>query len=308
MNARTGLFIILTGVLLAVGGCQQPQRQTPGVIVGEQTVTIDELAARLGLRVEERDETFVVLKNAANIVLIFTHADGRFFVNGKPTGPVGQVQRVGSTVYVPESLVATIRPYLRIAGPERPPVAVRPSRPKTATATVVVDAGHGGKDPGSIVAGRYEKHITLQVATKVAALLAQQGVNVVMTRQDDRFIELEERAEIANRRDTDLFVSIHADSAPDHSINGFTLYVARNASGEAYKAARTVSAAMTGTGSDTHGIREADYKVLVLTSCPAILIETGYLSNPLDARRLQDNAFQTRLAQAIAAGILNYLQ
>ena len=159
-----------------------------------------------------------------------------------------------------------------------------------------------------MVAGAYEKHITLQVARKVAALLAQQGINVVMTRQDDRFIELEERAEIANRRDTDLFVSIHADSAPDRSISGFTLYVARDASRDAYEAARAVSTTMASTGSDTRGIREADYKVLVQTSCPAILIESGYLSNPLDARRLQDNTFQTRLAQAIAAGILNYLQ
>ncbi len=277
------------------------------MVIQQQSITVDELAARLGLRVEERDATFVVLKNAANTVLIFTQTDGRFFVNGKPIGPVGQVQRTGSSIYVPEALVATIQPYLHVAGPERPPVVVRP-RPKTATATVVVDAGHGGKDPGSIIAGHYEKYITLQVARKVAALLAQQGVNVVMTRQDDRFIELEERAEIANRRDTDLFVSIHADSAPDRSVNGYTVYVARDGSREAYNAARAVSATMAKTGSDTHGIREADYKVLVQTTCPAILIETGYLSNPLDARRLQDNAFQTRLAQAIAAGILNYLQ
>jgi N-acetylmuramoyl-L-alanine amidase len=308
MSIRTRLLIVLTGAVLAVGGCQEPQRRTPTVAFGEQTVTIDELAARLGLRVDERDETFVVLKNAANTVLVFTHADGRFFVNGRPIGAVGEVKRVASTVYVPETLVATIRPHLRIAGPEQPPVVVRPGRPKTATATVVVDAGHGGKDPGSMIGGIHEKNIDLQVARKVAALLTQQGVTVVMTRQDDRFIELEERAGVANRRDTDLFVSIHADSAPDRRISGFTLYVARDASREAYDAARAVSATMAKTGSDTRGIREADYKVLVQTNCPAILIECGYLSNPLDARRLQDNAFQTRLAQAIAAGILNYLQ
>ncbi len=307
MNTRTRLLTILAGVVLAVAGCQEPQRQTPRVVVGEQTITIDDLAARLGLRVAERAQSFVVLKNAANTVLIFTDADGRFFVNGKAIGPVGEVQKVGSTVRVPQTLVTTIQPYLHLPGPERPPV-VAPPRPRTGIATVVVDAGHGGKDPGSMVAGRSEKYITLQVARKVAALLAQQGVNVVMTRQDDRFIELEERAEIANRRDADLFVSIHADSAPDRSISGFTLYVARDASREAYEAARTVSAKMSATGSDTRGIREADYKVLVQTSCPAILVETGYLSNPLDARRLQDGAYQTRLAQAIAAGILNYLQ
>jgi N-acetylmuramoyl-L-alanine amidase len=307
MSVRTRLLIILTSVVLAVGGCQEPQHTAPSVTIEEHTVTIDELATRLGLRVEERDETFSILKNSANTVLVFTHADGRFFVNGKPIGAVGDVKRIGSTVYVPETLVAAIQPHLRVTGPERPPVVVRP-RPGTAGAVVVIDPGHGGKDPGTMIGSISEKHIDLQVARKIAALLAQQGVSVVMTRQDDRFIELEERAEIANRRDTDLFVSIHSDSAPDRSIDGFTLYVASDASREAYQAARTVSAAMSKTGSDTRGIREAEYKVLMRTSCPAILIELGYLSNPVDARRLQDSTFQNRLAQAIAAGILNYLQ
>jgi len=307
MNTRTRLLIILASVVLAVGGCHEPQRTPSGVAFEEQTVTIDELAARLGLRVEERDEAFVVLKNAANTVLIFTHAGGRFFINGKAIGPIGAVKKVGSTVSVPETLVATIRPRLRIAGPEQPPVVVRP-RPRTATAVVVVDAGHGGKDPGAMVAGAYEKNINLQVARKVASLLTQGGITVAMTRDQDEFIELEDRADVANRRNADLFVSIHSDSAPDRSISGFTLYVASDASREAYKAAQAVSAAMSKTGSGTRGIRQADYKVLVQTTCPAILVELGYLSNVTDARRLQDNAYQTRLAQAIAAGILDCLQ
>jgi N-acetylmuramoyl-L-alanine amidase len=307
MHLRTKVTIVLGSLILAVGGCQEPQGPTPTVGFEEHTVTIDELAARLGLRVEERDATFVVLRDTANTVLIFTHVDGRFFVNGKPIGSVGAVKTVGGTLYVPEALVATIRAHLRAAGSETPPVSVSP-RPRVGRATVVIDPGHGGKDPGTMVGGAYEKHIDLQVATKVATLLEQRGVNVVMTRQDDRFIELEDRAEIANRRNTDLFVSIHADSAPDRSINGFTLYVASGASREAYSAARAVSAAMSATGSDTRGIREADYKVLVQTRCPAILIELGYLSNYTDARRLQDSAFQARLAQAIATGILDYLQ
>lgn len=307
MSAKTRVLIVVMSGVLAVGGCQQPQHPAPGVTFEEHAITMDDLAARLGLRVEERDETFVVLKDAANTVLIFTHADARFFINGKPAGTVGVVKRIGSTVYVPETLVTAIRPHLRVPGPQPPPVGVRP-RPKPATATVVVDAGHGGKDPGTMVAGSNEKHITLQVARKVAALLSQRGVNVVMTRDRDEFIELEERAEVANQRDTDLFVSIHADSSPDRSISGFTVYVSREASRDAYKAAQAVSATLSRTGSGTRGIREADYKVLVQTRCPAILVELGYLSNYTDSRHLQDNTFQTRLAQAIAAGVMNYVQ
>jgi N-acetylmuramoyl-L-alanine amidase len=307
MSTRTGLPALLTCVVLAAAGCQEPQQKVHSVAFEEHVTTIDDLAARLGLRVTERDEAFVILKNAANTVLIFTSTDGRYFINGKPAGSVGTVKKVGSTVYVPETLISAIRPYLRIGGPEQPPVTVRP-RPKTGTAVVIVDAGHGGKDPGTLIGGATEKYIDLQVAAKVAALLQQRGVTVVMTRERDQFIELEERAEVANRRNTDLFVSIHSDSAPDHGISGFTVYVAREASRESRRAAQSIATAMARTGSDSRGIREADYKVLVLTTCPAVLIEVGYLSNPLDARRLQDNAFQIRLAQAIVEGILSYLQ
>jgi len=307
MSTRTRLLIVAISAVVAVGGCQQSQRSAPpGVVIREQTVTIDELASRLGLRVVERDDAFIILKNAANTVLIFTHDSGRLFVNGRPIGSVGAVKKVGSTIYVPDNLVAAIQPRL-LAGSERAPVVTRP-RPRTSAALVVVDAGHGGKDPGTMVGGTYEKNIDLQVARKVASLLSQQGINVVLTRDADEFIELEERADIANRRDADLFVSIHADSAPDRSISGYTLYVAGDASREAYQAAQAVSAAMSRTGSHTRGIREADYKVLVQTRCPAVLIELGYLSNFTDARHLQDNAFQNRLAQAIASGILDYLQ
>jgi N-acetylmuramoyl-L-alanine amidase len=309
MNAKTKLLFISASLTLAIAGCQQPQRRPTAVAAHhEQTISIEELAARLALRIEERDPTFVILKNSANTVLIFTQTDGRFFVNGKPIGPVGAVQKIGGTIYVPDALASAIQPYLQGPMAAKPPVVVPTPSPRRKTGVVVVDAGHGGKDPGTMVGGTDEKHITLQVAKRLAAVLTQQGATVVMTRQDDRFIELEDRADLANRRGADLFVSIHCDSSPDRTIRGFTIYVAREASREAYRLAQSVSAAMTQTGSDTRGIREADYKVLVLTKCPAVLVELGYLSNSSDARRLQDAAYQARLAQALADGILATLR
>jgi N-acetylmuramoyl-L-alanine amidase len=308
MSARVKLSIFSAGLLLAVVGCQEPQSRPAAVPVRhDQTISIDELAARLGLRIEEQDPTFVILKNAANTVLIFTQTDGRFFVNGKPIGPVGSVQKVAGTVYVPQSLVSAIQPYLQTQTAAKPPVVAPPTPLRRKTGVVVVDAGHGGKDPGTMVGSTDEKHINLQVAKKVAALLTQRGITVVMTRQDDHFVELEDRADVANRRGADLFVSIHCDSSPDREMRGFTIYVARDASREAYQAARSISTSMK-AASDTRGIREADYKVLVLTRCPAVLVELGYLSNSADARRLQDAAFQTRLAQAVTDGILATLR
>jgi N-acetylmuramoyl-L-alanine amidase len=305
MHKRTNSLITLTSLVLAVAGCRAPQRRAPVKPVAEHTVTIEALAVRLGLRITERDATFVVLKDKANTVLLFTHAEGRFFVNGRVIGPVGTVRTAGGTVEVPESLVSAIRPHLDTAGPQPTPV---PPRPGTA-AVVVIDPGHGGRDPGATSRyGTHEKDINLPVARRIATLLAQRGVTVAMTRRQDRFIELEDRAGLANRRGADLFVSIHADSAPDPSASGFTLYVATDASPKAYEAARAIERAMATTGSGSRGIRKADYRVLVQTKGPAVLIELGYLSNAADARRLHETAFQNRLARAIADGILRCLR
>ncbi len=297
-------------VILVVAGCGQPQKTTPAARIREQTVTLDQLAARLGMRIQERDATFVVMRNTANTVIVFTHPDGRFFVNGRPAGSVGPVQKDGNTTYVLATLADQIEADLRSAPPLTPPVVVPPRRPTPrARLTVVVDAGHGGQDPGTIGYGNLqEKDINLAVAHKVAALLQQRGIGVILTRSQDRFIELEERAAIANQHNADLFVSIHSDSAPNRSVEGFTVYVARGASSDSRQAAQAIQRSMSGTGSDNHGVREADYRVLVNTTCPAVLVELGYLSNATDARRLQDNGFQSRLAQAITDGILTCLQ
>ncbi|MCX5646276.1 MAG: N-acetylmuramoyl-L-alanine amidase [Phycisphaerae bacterium] len=303
MTLRTNIIIALGLVSLGVAGCEQPQKQTPKPVVAEHATTLEDLALRLGLQITERDEAFVVLKNAANTVILFTQTGGRFFVNGKPMGSVGEVKRQRDTVYVSDSLIPQIRQYLRSTTPQQPPVA-RPGPLKT-KALVVIDAGHGGHDPGTISTnGLREKGINLEVATRVAGLLQQRGVSVVMTRQDDRFIELEERSDIANRRNADLFVSIHSDSNPNRSLQGFTVYVARTASPEAHRVAGEINQAMAATGAESHGIREADYKVLVNTNGPAVLVELGYLSNTQDCARLRDGTYQNRLAQAIANGIL----
>jgi N-acetylmuramoyl-L-alanine amidase len=294
----------MTCLALGIAGCQGPQGPGPGVIAGEDSTTIEQLAARLGLRIDQRDDTFVVLKNAANTVILFTHTDGRFFVNGKPAGSIGPVKEVAGVVHVPAALVEQIRPLLE---PSRPTSPVVPSA--RAQGLVVIDAGHGGHDPGAIGAtGLQEKFVNLRVAAKVARLLEARGIGVVMTRWQDEYPELEERSAIANRRKADLFVSIHADAAESRAAQGFTIYVATAASAGAYRAAHAVNQAMERTGTSNRGVREAEYRVLVNTQCPAMLIELGYLSNAQDLARLSDDRFRDRLAEAIADGIQSYLQ
>ncbi|MEN6575706.1 MAG: N-acetylmuramoyl-L-alanine amidase [Phycisphaerales bacterium] len=304
MTTRTWICIAVACLALGIAGCQGPQHGPPGVVVGEKTMTIEQLASQLGLRIDKRDDTFVIMKNAANTVIVFTHTDGRFFVNGKPAGSVGAVKRSGEAVYVPTTLLEHIRPLLRSGVPEKPSV-----KPHKTTGLVVIDAGHGAHDPGTISPGGIqEKNINLRVAAKVANLLEQRGIGVVMTRWKDEYIEKDERAAIANRRNADLFVSIHSDSAPSSSAQGFTVYVATAASADAYRAAHAINQAMEKTGMNNRGVREEDYRVLVQTDGPAVLIELGYLSNAQDAARLADDTFRDRLAQAIADGIQAFLK
>lgn len=304
MSIQKPLTAIAAILILAIGGCQSRQAFTgsgPSLARGSRTLSIQELATRLSLRIDEQDATFVVLKGDTNTVLIFTDEGGRFFVNGNPVGPVGTVRKIDGTVYVSESLVGQIRSHLGVATPSRPPRTMQ-------RAKIVIDAGHGGRDPGTIaVDGRYEKDVNLSVASKLAGILQRKGHQVTMTREGDQSIELESRAALGNQHNADLFVSIHSDSAPDPSAQGFTVYIAERASRESQQAAQTIVRAMKTTGLQSRGVRRENYRVLVKTHGPAVLIELGYLSNFREARKLQDDAFQNRLAVAIAAGIADSL-
>jgi len=189
--------------------------------------------------------------------------------------------------------------------------AYTPSRPapvpRRMSGTVVIDAGHGGKDPGATsVLGFYEKTVNLSVAHKVARLLEQRGLRVKMTRTSDYFVELEDRVAIANNLRADLFVSIHSDSFPKSTRRGYTVYIARSASSSSRRAASAIARSMSGTGLNSFGVQTAGYHVLTGTRGPAVLVELGYLSNRSEAALLRSGSFQSRLAQAVADGISDY--
>jgi N-acetylmuramoyl-L-alanine amidase len=174
---------------------------------------------------------------------------------------------------------------------------------------VVVDAGHGGKDPGSMGTGFStvsEKKLNLSIATELARQLKAKGAKVIMTRTGDRFIELEDRAATAERYHADLFIAVHSNSNPDSSRRGAVVYTARQPSHQSVVAAMKMDQAIRSAGiaSDTD---RADYKVLTLHSRPAVLVECGYLSNSSDCKRLNSSAYRTTIATAIAAGASIYL-
>ena len=302
MQIHIKLAAFLALAQLFAAGCDS-QTYTPEVTTvttetSSNMVSIELLAARLGLRVDQTNTSFVTLKNSANTVMIFTYSDGKVYVNGEPVCSTGSTRTVGGQTYVNESLERSIRTTL-VAAP-----AVY--APPQLSGTVVIDPGHGGKDPGATSAtGYYEKDVNLQVARKVASILRGRGLTVVMTRDSDIFLELEERAAIANNYDPALFVSIHHDAHPDSGRRGYTVYIARSPSIFTRQAARMIVNSMSSLGLNSFGVSAADYRVLVKTRCPAVLIECGYLSNWSEARLLRTPDFQDRLATAIAGGIIS---
>ena len=185
-----------------------------------------------------------------------------------------------------------------------------PELPRNSNGRIVVaiDPGHGGGDPGAVgIGGIQEKEIVLDISRQVASILEQQGIQAVMTRSDDREVELQPRVDLAERINANLFVSIHANaidmSRPD--VNGIETYYYD--SGQ--NLARTIhNSVLQATGAPDRRVRQARFYVLRRTSMPSVLVEVGFVTGADDAPRLRDPAYRSQLAVSIARGILLYLQ
>ncbi len=174
---------------------------------------------------------------------------------------------------------------------------------------LIIDPGHGGKDPGTwSTNGQSEKKVNFSIALILADILKKRGVHVIMTRTNDRFVSLDQRAAIAQAHEIDLFVSIHADHFKDPAISGATVLVGRTASRQSRNAAVTIKNAMENAGIKCRSIRAQQLRVLENHPHPAVLVECGFLSNHQEARNLTSNWYQNKVALAIADGITDYFQ
>ncbi|MDZ4873432.1 MAG: hypothetical protein CLLPBCKN_002828 [Chroococcidiopsis cubana SAG 39.79] len=209
-----------------------------------------------------------------------------------------------SMVLVPPSSPAT-NPSISVP----PPVPAAPprARDRNGKTIVVIDPGHGGKDPGAVQGGVHEKDIVLPISNRVAQILEQNGVHVVLTRDSDYFVGLQGRVDIAERVNADLFVSIHANSLPTRpDISGLETYYFDSG----YNLAVTVHNAMLRNVPNLRDrrVRKARFYVLRKSSMPAVLVETGFMTGKHDAPRLKTAAYQNQLAEAIAQGVLQYIK
>ena len=170
--------------------------------------------------------------------------------------------------------------------------------------TVVIDAGHGGIDPGGIPGQRIpEKPYTLDVAFRLRAILRTAGFQTVMTRTNDTFIPLPERVRIANAQHNAIFVSIHFNSSIISTGHGIeTYYYAPNA--EPLAARIQAQVMRINPGTENRGVKSRGYFVLRKTSIPSVLVEGGFLTNPDEARLILQPAYRQRLAQMIAQAII----
>jgi len=195
-------------------------------------------------------------------------------------------------------------PLPPVANPSPPPVRGTPA----ARAIVVVDPGHGGPDPGAIgIGGLRETNVVLPISLEVARLLEQKGVQVVLTRSDERDVGLSSRVALAERVNADVFVSIHANAInlSRTDISGLETYYY----GSGARLARLIhNSILQSVGVRDRGVRRARFFVLRKTSMPSVLVETGFVTGAEDAPKLANPTYQRQMAVAIAQGILQYLQ
>jgi N-acetylmuramoyl-L-alanine amidase len=170
--------------------------------------------------------------------------------------------------------------------------------------TVVIDAGHGGKDDGAKRYGVKEKDLNLDTAKRLEKILKRRGFHVVMTRRTDRFLHLQERAKIANRYQDAVFISIHYNAHPDTSVKGIETFYATL---EGRKLASGIQNHLTKRIRQTRdrGIKSGkQYAVLNKTRMVSVLVEGGFISNSWERSRLNGAWYRQIVAEQIARGIV----
>ena len=169
--------------------------------------------------------------------------------------------------------------------------------------TVVVDAGHGGKDSGAYRRfGPPEKAATLDVAQRLSKKLQESQLQVVMTRSDDTFIPLDTRVDIENAQKNAIFVSIHFNDSRRRGIKGYETYYHSEYASEL--AQRIQSKLLTMKGAVNRGVHVANFRVLRKATYPAVLVECGYLSNRAEGYEARSDGYREQLADKIAEAIV----
>ena len=171
---------------------------------------------------------------------------------------------------------------------------------------IMLDAGHGGNDPGAVYGGRQEKDDNLRLAMAVGNILSQNGIDVVYTRTDDVYQSPIEKARLANASGADYFTSFQRNSSPEPNQYSGVETLVYNQSGRKLTMAQNINRALENIGFKNLGVKSRPgLVVLRRTRMPALLIETGFINTPEDNERFDENF--NEIARAIADAILTTL-
>ncbi|MCH5210543.1 MAG: N-acetylmuramoyl-L-alanine amidase [Oscillospiraceae bacterium] len=188
---------------------------------------------------------------------------------------------------------------------------------------IVLDAGHGEPDGGAVgVNGTLEKDVNIAIVEKIREVLESRGTEVIMTREGDsglqdesaktirqmKVSDMNRRLDIIKESDADLFISIHMNSFSDSSVNGLHVFYDKSHPDAEGIAAAVQDKISEVTGAKVHAVKTADEKLFLMKNppIPSILVECGFLSNPEEENKLNNEDYQARIAWAIASALENY--
>lgn len=312
-------FLYMLLLALGLAFCARPA--PAAFITGRSYLALSDWAGANGFRLarNDRSDEFVVTNRTQR--LKFEKNSRRVAINGVNVALSFPVAVDNGGVLIAQlDLARTIAPLIY--------------PPKLSTkkiATICLDPGHGGKDSGNRVGTNQEKVYTLLLAAELQTQLKRAGFNVLFTRTKDTFVDLPTRPEIANRCGADLFVSLHFNGTETgkDQVAGPEVYCitpvgasSSNAQGEganhgacvanlvekkslllAYQVQKTL---VKNLGVADRAVRRARFAVLRDAAMPAILIESGYMSHPVEGRKILDVNYRRQIATAIVNGILAY--
>lgn len=281
---------------------QKTEKQLDEIIntYGEENMIFEDgFSLHVGEEIElpSSTEEGIAIEFISNDSSIFEIVNNRVVAKGE--GVTFLISKVDSNYHVTQVYVAE-EPISTFAIEES--VDKRAGRDQY---VVYVDAGHGGKDPGTIANGINEKDLNLSIALKVRNKLQQKGVQVVMNRETDVFVDFKDTAKHANSVNSDVFVSIHNNSATATSANGLETFYTKQIDLPYGKEIH--SRLIANTGAYDRGLKPDTYYVTNHTVMPAVLVEGGFITNPTEASKLKTDAYQEKIASAIVDGIMEYL-
>lgn len=317
----------------------RPPAPDQAVAIAPATVPLDSLTNRFGVVAVTEDDGITTWKTP-DAVLRFFDGSRRLEFNGTllwmngatitntVSNTLAQAEGTNSTtVYVRQRAIAQadLETVLTPLLPPTDPTDRSDRTDQVDPFIVILDPGHGGDDPGAVVADMpHEKTLVLDVARRVKRRLIAAGIKVRMTRGGDKTLTLAERPEFARRRHGSVLVSIHANTAPSTAAHGIETFVMPAAGFPSTAETVPVMESFPGNRHDAaslqlayflqrelidqtqavdRGVKRARFEVLRLAPCPAALVEIGFLSNASERKRLASPDYQDRLADGIAYGI-----